>query len=131
MHANVARGGSVEKDDRLPICVNEDVGSLIVNSGCDPGRCQDDHLDDVADPVSTALAILLCILLLRICFAVVFRFPARVCFELSFYIANSNCTLKGNIDRNGLWVETQYYRKPCEMEKRTLSIEMSFKENPL
>lgn len=72
MHADAARNGNGEDHDGVPVCVNKDVGALVANTGGEFDRRRDDRIEDVVDPASTMLAVLLCQLLLRNIIAVIF-----------------------------------------------------------
>lgn len=69
----MARVGSVKNDAEVLVFVNEDVGALICNTGGDLNRRRDDRSNDVMDPMSELLAVLLCQLCLPDSTAVAFR----------------------------------------------------------
>lgn len=104
----MARGGSVEEDDRSSVHVNEDVEARIAFTGRDIGWRRDDRLRDVVDLVSTTLEALLSQLLLPNCFAAASWFPRCGVFALSYWIASNNCDLNAVSVRSACGLKAQY-----------------------
>lgn len=64
--------GNVKDEDEVSVLVNDDVGTLMANSGWDFYRRRDERVGDVMGSTATTLVVLLCQLRLPNCFAVVF-----------------------------------------------------------
>lgn len=107
-HVDTARYVNVKDDDGASVLVNEDVGTLIANTGGDLHRRQHDQLGDVVGSLSTTLSALLCQLLLPNCCAVGFWSPVGEGFVLFFWIASIECALKAISVRSACKFGTQY-----------------------